>query len=151
MTTHVILTDGSLWGWGDDAEGEVGDGHELDYSLHNYSWDYSTNLWVDKPVRIVPGVSNFTRVFAHSPFDFYDYALTDDGHLYSWGRNKTGTLGNGVYPLAANGNGGKSSQMSAQYPNSWDVTTPTLVEPFTVMPEGANSPFCIAHPDAGDC
>ena len=102
-------------------------------------------------MRIVPGVSNFVKIFAHAPFVFYDYALTADGNLYSWGRNKTGILGNGVYPLAANGNLGLSSDMSGQYPNSWDVTKATLVTPFTTQPKGVNSPYCIANPTAPDC
>jgi alpha-tubulin suppressor-like RCC1 family protein len=154
MTTHVILDDGSLWGWGDDAMGLVGDGHELDYSKTKtpYAWDFGTfELPVWKPVRIVPKVSNFVRVFTHSPFLFYDYALTRDGKLYSWGRNKTGVLGNGVYPLAANGNSGTSSDMAADYPNSWDVPLATLVTPFTTPATGVNSPECVMHPDAAAC
>lgn len=154
MTTHVILSDGTLWGWGDDAMGEVGDGQELDFSktATPYAWDWgSFELMVKTPVQIVPGVSNFVKVFANSAYDFYDYALTADGKLYSWGRNKTGTLGNGVYPLAANGNVGTSSNMAAQYPNSWDVPLATLVTPMTAQPKGVNSPYCVANPTANGC
>jgi alpha-tubulin suppressor-like RCC1 family protein len=154
MTTHVILDDGSLWGWGDDAMGTVGDGHELDFSKTNppYAWDFGTfELPVWKPVRIAPSVSNFVALFTHSPFLFYDYALTANGDLYSWGRNKTGVLGNGVYPEAANGNSGTSSDMSATYPNSWDVPLATLVTPFKTPAKGVNSPECVASPDAADC
>ncbi len=151
-TTHVILTDGSLWGWGDDAQGEVGDGKELDFSKTTppYAWDYGQfDLGVWKPVRIVPTVSNFTKIFSNSAYDFYDYAQTADGKLYSWGRNKTGTLGNCVYPL--NGNPGVSADMAATYPNSWDQPTPTLVDPMSCTPKGVNSPYCVAYPDAASC
>jgi alpha-tubulin suppressor-like RCC1 family protein len=155
MTTHVILEDGSLWGWGDDAMGLVGDGHELDFAHTTtpYAWDYGAfELPVWTPVRIVPDASNFVKIFGHSPYDFYDYAETGDGTLYAWGRNKTGTLGNGVYPLAANGDlAGTSSNMAALYPNSWDVATPTIVNPLTATPMGVNSPYCVANPTADGC
>ena len=101
-------------------------------------------------MRIAPDVSNFVKIFAHSPYDFYDYAETADGKLYSWGRNKTGTLGNvRLYPLAANGDlAGTSSLMAADYPNSWDVTSPMQVDPLTATPMGVNSPYCVANPMA---
>ena len=154
MTTHVILDDGSLWGWGDDAMGLVGDGRELDFSktATPYAWDFGAfELPVWKPVRIAPAVTNWKAIFTHSPFLFYDYAITTDGVLYSWGRNKTGALGNGVYPLTANGNSGTSSAMAGTYPNSWDVTRPTAVTPFTTPPTGVISPYCVTHPTATNC
>jgi alpha-tubulin suppressor-like RCC1 family protein len=155
MTTHVILADGTLWGWGDDAMGLVGDGHELDFATTNppYAWDFKAfDLGVWSPVQIAPSVTNFVKIFAHSPYDFYDYAETADGKLYSWGRNKTGTLGNGVYGLAANGDlAGTSSVMEANYPNSWDVTSPMEVNPLTATPMGVNSPYCVANPTGSGC
>jgi alpha-tubulin suppressor-like RCC1 family protein len=154
MTTHVILSDGTLWGWGDSAQGEVGNGQMLDFSktATPYAWDFGQfELMVPLPVQIVPGVSNFTKIFANSAYDFYDYAQTADGKLYSWGRNKTGTLGNGVYPLSANGNLGTSSNMAADYPDSWNVATATLVDPMTVKPMGVNSPYCVTNPTATGC
>jgi alpha-tubulin suppressor-like RCC1 family protein len=154
LTTHVILDDGSLWGWGDAAMGGVGDGQELDFSKTPapYAWDFGAfQLMVPKPVRIVPSVSNFVAVFGNSAYDFYGYAQTADGKLYSWGRNKTAVLGDGVYPLAAGGNLGVSSNMAATYPNSWDVPLATQVDPLTVKAKGVNSPYCVANPNAKDC
>jgi alpha-tubulin suppressor-like RCC1 family protein len=104
------------------------------------------------PVQIVPGVSNFSQIFANTAYDFYVYALTADGKLYSWGRNKTGTLGNGVYPMAADGNPGTASNISANHPNSWDVPTATLVTPFSTPARGELSPCCPpGNADAGGC
>jgi alpha-tubulin suppressor-like RCC1 family protein len=153
LTTHVILTDGTLWGWGDSANGQIGDGQEPDWAEAGCGWDFMAyDLMVYKPVPIVPAVSNFTRIFANVAYDFYDYAQTADGKLYSWGRNKTGTLGNGVYAAAANGNSGTASDVAAHHANSWDVSTATLVTPFTTPPQGVLSPCCpAAEPDASGC
>jgi alpha-tubulin suppressor-like RCC1 family protein len=154
LTTHVILTDGSLWGWGSAGNGGIGDGQEPDWATANppYAWDWGAyDMMVMKPVRIVPSVSNFKAIFANSTYDFYIYALTTDGKLFSWGRNKTGVLGNGVYPMAANGNFGTASNIAATYPNSWDVSTATEVTPMTTKGIPTNSPYCVANPNAADC
>lgn len=120
LTTHVILDDGSLWGWGDAAMGMVGNGDMLDFAEHNYSWNYSLYLkMVPRPVRIVPEVSNFKAVYTNA-MCFFVYAMTDDGRVFSWGRNKTGILGNGIRPIGDN----------AGKPDSWNVPTATEVHPF---------------------
>jgi CubicO group peptidase (beta-lactamase class C family)/alpha-tubulin suppressor-like RCC1 family protein len=120
--SHVILDDGSLWGWGDAAMGEVGDGTQLDLSRHGFAWDWGTfECMVFRPVRIAPEVSDFCTLYSSSQA-FYTYAATRDGKLYSWGRNKTGVLGNGVLPTGD----------AATHPNSWDVAKATLVSPMTL-------------------
>ena len=53
---------------------------------------------------------------------FYSYAVTASGTLYSWGRNKTGILGNGVLPTGDAGT----------YPDSWNVPVATKVSPLTM-------------------
>jgi len=100
-------------------------------------------LLVATAVHIAPGVHNFTRLFTGPADVFYAYALTADGQLYSWGRNKTGALGNGVYPM--------NSQQAATYPNSWDVTTPTRVSPMTATDKPVSSPECVQNPGAASC
>lgn len=120
-STHVILDDGTLWGWGDSAMGEVGNGVMLDFSTRNYAWNWASyQAMVFRPVRIVPGVSNFRAIYTTSQC-FYCYAVTADGRVYSWGRNKTGILGNGVLPTGDAGT----------HPDSWDVALATPVSPLT--------------------
>jgi alpha-tubulin suppressor-like RCC1 family protein len=118
-STHVILDDGTLWGWGDSAMGEVGNGAVLDFSKHKYAWDWGNfELMVFRPVRIAPSVTNFQAVYS-TALCFYSYAVTRDGRVFSWGRNKTGILGDGVIPT---GN-------TAERPDSWEVAAATEVHP----------------------
>jgi alpha-tubulin suppressor-like RCC1 family protein len=147
IATHVILTDGTLWGWGDNSSGTVGNGQELDYIHHNppYAWSWAPGeMLVQKPCHLVAGVSNFIQVFGGSAGVFYSYAETSDGKLYSWGRNKTAVLGNGIM--------GPTPEIISVYPNSWDVLKPTIVDPFALKSSRIqNSPYCKLHPDASPC
>ena len=121
-STHVILDDGTLWGWGDSALGEVGNGDILDFSKHNYCWDWGKfERMVFRPVRIAPEINNFQAIYSTAEC-FYTYALTRDGKVYSWGRNKTGILGNGVLPTG----------QAAEHPDSWNVPLATQVFPLTM-------------------
>jgi alpha-tubulin suppressor-like RCC1 family protein len=143
---YAVMSDGSLWAWGSNAQGLVGNGVETDFanSVPPYTFDFSlTSLWVNQAVRIAPAVSNFSAVFSGSADVFYAYALTRDGRLFSWGRDKTADLGSGVYPL--------NSQQAAAYPNSWDVTKPTEVSPFIATDTPTSSPYCTLNPTAANC
>lgn len=134
-------------GLGDNSCGCVGNGKELDFANHNppYAWDWGPGeLLVQKPVRLLKGVNNFVRIFGGSCAVFYTYAETATGQLYSWGRNKGSVIGNGVV--------GASPDIVAVYPNSWDVTEPTLVDPFALKENKVvTSPWCILHPDGSPC
>ena len=145
--THVILSDGTLWGWGDNTSGGVGNGQEPDYAHHKppYAWDWGPGqMLVEKPVRLAPKVHDFIRVFGAQGGVFYSYAITSTGQLYSWGRNKGAVLGNGVV--------GASPDIMALYPNSWDVPTVTPVDPFALTRNKIEtSPYCLLHPDETPC
>jgi alpha-tubulin suppressor-like RCC1 family protein len=147
VSTHVILSDSTLWGWGDNAMGCVGNGHELDYATYHqpYQWDWGPGeLLQQSPVRLAPGVHNFVQVFGATAAIFYCYAETATGQLYSWGRNKAGVLGNGIMSAA--------TELEATYPNSWDVTTVTAVDPFALKgSKKVTSPYCVLHPQSHPC
>lgn len=155
--TVVILSDGSAWAFGDNPQGNIGDGTELNYSdsvalAASGSTFYSFNLGTRSvkmqvlPKRIMPNIKNFASVTGGSHFVYYRYLIDSLGNTYSWGRNKTGVLANGIVPPNTNG------AIEALYSNSWDVTLPTLVKPFTdTTTYVSTSPYCIGHPGGSPC
>lgn len=75
--TVALLADGSLWGWGGNWYGQVGDGT----TNHRYS-----------PVR-VGSDSDWANVVAGVT---HTVALKNDGSLLAWGDNSSGQLGDGT-------------------------------------------------------
>ena len=76
----AITKDGSLYMWGDNVYGELGDGTITDRNI---------------PVKIMDNVTSVSLGGTHSA------AITNNGSLYTWGNNKYGQLG---------GNGTKSKR-----------------------------------------
>ena len=80
--TIALKKDGSLWAWGYNEYGQLGDG---------------TNRNRDKPIQIetgeiIPGDS----IPAVAAGVYYSIALKKDGSLWAWGWNYFGQLGNGT-------------------------------------------------------
>lgn len=138
-TVHFIDSEGKLFGMGDNAQGEVGCGWELVnrkelYKGTQYIWNwvspmtasYQEIAFVPKPVQIRTD-KLFTRIFGGGTYSYYKYAMDTDGKLYSWGRNKSVVLGNGL-----------AVSNESAIPNGLDVLTPTEIDPFSYnipMPE----------------
>ncbi|KXH84949.1 hypothetical protein AU378_04115 [Chryseobacterium kwangjuense] len=72
-----IKTDGTLWAWGNNSNGQLGDG---------------TNINRNNPVQI-GGAANWKKVFAAEK---YSVAIKTDGTLWAWGYNQFGFLGDGT-------------------------------------------------------
>lgn len=144
--THVILADSTLWGWGDNAQGVIGNGQEIDFSTYPtpYAWSFAPYEFPQRvPVQIIP-TRKFIAQFNATVFVYYTYAEEADGTLWSWGRNKGGVLGNGIIDC--------SSNQAALYPNSHDVPLPTIVNPFTVTtPISMSTPLCKTSPGSTYC
>ena len=76
--TCALATDGSIWCWGVNQSGRLGDGTTTDR---------------ETPVRIA-GERRFKRLATSSP-NSHSCALALDGAAYCWGFNADGQLGNG--------------------------------------------------------
>ena len=74
--TIVILANGSVWSWGSNGWGQLGDGRSRNSPV---------------PVRVMlPHDLHFTQVFAGG---YAEYAVTRSGRLWAWGGNDRGQLG----------------------------------------------------------
>jgi alpha-tubulin suppressor-like RCC1 family protein len=74
----VLGTDGTVWAWGDDSAGQLGDA--------------PSSTPVTRPVNTIGAGSGITRLSAG---DFHMLALKPDGTVLAWGSNGYGQLGNG--------------------------------------------------------
>jgi len=74
-SSFAIMTDGSLWAWGQNSSGQLGDG---------------TTIERHSPVRIMENVVSVSAGNAHA------LAITTDGGLWAWGHNGQGQLGDGT-------------------------------------------------------
>lgn len=77
-TTLALKSDGTLWAWGENLYGQLGDG--------TLARDQAS------PVRSVPG-NDWKQVATAGP---HSVALKRDGTLWSWGNNWAGQLGDGT-------------------------------------------------------
>jgi alpha-tubulin suppressor-like RCC1 family protein len=75
--TLALTSDGSVWSWGMNLFGQLGDGTTFDRGA---------------PVR-VNGLSNIIAVAAGN---FHSLALDRNGNVWAWGYNPTGSLGDGT-------------------------------------------------------
>jgi alpha-tubulin suppressor-like RCC1 family protein len=83
--TDIALTaDGSVYTWGADKDGQLGNGVAPDTAAHA----------TPQKVSGLPAITAVAAAYAT------DYALTSGGVLYAWGMNSAGMLGNGTFTSA---------------------------------------------------
>ena len=80
----MLKSDGTVWGWGDNEFGTLGDG---------------THQNAAAPVMAM-GLTNIVKVYAGLNSAF---ALDKDGNVWAWGSNEYGQLGNGTVPSGTSG------------------------------------------------
>ena len=73
----ALTSDGSLWTWGDNSDGQLGDGT-------------TTNRYNPQKISGVPKFESISVGASHSA------ALTPDGDVWTWGANAFGQLGDGT-------------------------------------------------------
>ncbi|MEW1820646.1 S-layer homology domain-containing protein [Arthrobacter sp. NPDC080031] len=76
-SVFVVKTDGTVWGWGYNGSGQLGDGTISDSAM---------------PVQ-AHGLNSVQTVFTGSNST---YALKTDGTVWAWGSNSSGQLGDGT-------------------------------------------------------
>lgn len=149
--SYALLSDSTLWFWGDEANGCGGIGVEINYATYPtpYSWDQSFGeLGQRKPIQIAPGFK-FAGLFVNNNLCYYAYASDRYGNLYSWGRGKAGCLGNQII-ACDNIFGG----INATYPNSFDVpwiTPINMTALFGTTTYASTCPLCIGSPGGSPC
>ncbi|HEU5423781.1 MAG TPA: choice-of-anchor Q domain-containing protein, partial [Nitrolancea sp.] len=109
----ALKSDGTVWAWGENGSGQLGDG---------------TTTSPPTPVQVQGLPGNITAIAAGG---FFSLALTSDGHIYAWGANDFGQLGNGV--------GGDTSA----HPAPALVMMPGVVGAFTQITAGLANAFAV--------
>ena len=108
--TAAIKTDGTLWTWGNGANGRLGNA-------------VTTN--VSTPVTTFAGGTNWKQVSAGG---FHTAAIKTDGTLWTWGYGTSGRLGNAVTtnvstPVTTFAGGTNWKQVDARYSHTAAIKT----------------------------
>jgi alpha-tubulin suppressor-like RCC1 family protein len=82
--TVALLANGSVWAWGDNRRGQLGDG---------------TRVSSDVPLRV--DVARGVSVVTVSSGGDASYAIDRSHRLWAWGGNQSGQLGTGGTPIVA--------------------------------------------------
>ena len=139
--THVILTDSTLWGWGDNGQGTIGNGERVVFTIDGGNPFDRGNLQVVLPIHVAPGIL-FDTIFGATTYTYYSYARDTAGNLYCWGRGKSAVLANQLRTASAN--------ITSTYGNSWDIAYPTPVNPFTISTSYIQtSDYCVKVSSSG--
>ncbi|TWD75226.1 alpha-tubulin suppressor-like RCC1 family protein [Kribbella amoyensis] len=110
--SYALRSDGTVWGWGLNTTGQVGDG---------------TTTMRTRPVR----VGSLTNITALAGGRDHGLAVRGDGTVWSWGDNTQGQLGDGsltnrLSPVQVTGVGGAVEVAAGAYHSLARLSTGTL-------------------------
>jgi len=91
----AIKSDGSLWGWGDNEYGQVGNNGEFNRT------DKNEGKYQTIPVKVMDGVVSVSAGDGHT------MAIKRDGSLWGWGDNSANQLGNNAEANKYNSKGAR--------------------------------------------
>ncbi len=126
-TIHLIDSKGNHFASGSNVQGNIGNGKEMNpwksYSLYGnaspYLWGFDNFQVMQTPTWIPGKIKNIT---SSNTVAFYLYAQDEMNNWYSWGRNKSRCLGNGITMNAVD---------EAQRSDFINVPAPKKVTPLT--------------------
>lgn len=144
-SSHAILADSTLWGWGHSAQGEVGNGTMLDKNIYNFYGGIDGDTIITTPQHIVTSRKDFVNIYGTMPYTFFSYFEAANGQMYFCGRNKAGVGGNGE--IAPYGN-----NMAADYAQTWSQPSVIPVDIFSLRSSIlVPAAQCVVNPDAPGC
>ncbi|MBR0090038.1 MAG: hypothetical protein IJP94_09385, partial [Clostridia bacterium] len=85
--TLALRNDGTVWGWGNVGDGQLGN---IKVDDDSQTVPYEIEIKIDGKKRPLSGIKHIAVGEAHA------LAATEDGHVYAWGLNRNGQLGNGT-------------------------------------------------------
>ena len=115
FSAYALLSDGSLYTWGDNKYGQLGLGDKA-----NQHYFASNNQKINIPDKINELIGLKDTYYDTSKRMYIDkfslYAITENGELYAWGDNSDGQLGigntdNQTKPVKVTGITGKIKQL----------------------------------------
>lgn len=86
----ALKTDGSVWGWGDNYEGELGQGTD------GYSSPQDLYRAIPTKVKGPGGVGYLSNIVDIAAGYWFSAAVKSDGTVYAWGDNAHDQIGNGI-------------------------------------------------------
>jgi alpha-tubulin suppressor-like RCC1 family protein len=109
--TAAIKNDGTLWAWGYNVHGQLGNNS----TAHRSS-----------PVQTIAGGANWAKVACG---DYHTLAIKNDGTLWAWGNNTYGQLGDGTFTH-------RSSPVQIGTGQNWNKIAAGLTHSFGMKTDG---------------